>query len=189
MTSNPTTRSRLVATRNVIGTLMLQTDNSAGTGPAGMPFPPDQGPPGMDLLAAADLQDHLMVASNDLDRLQRLLDDASQALMGHFTGATARLEAVIRGLETAGPTLDEEVGETVRDTQLVLGGAITAMQFQDMATQLIAHTTQRLRNCADRLARDTMGDDEDGCALVEEAPLRPNPVTQDEMDAGSIELF
>ena len=55
MTSNPTTRSRLVATRNVIGTLMLQTDNSAGTGPAGMPFPPDQGPPGMDLLAAADL--------------------------------------------------------------------------------------------------------------------------------------
>ncbi len=25
--------------------------------------------------------------------------------------------------------------------------------------------------------------------FFEEAPLRPNPVTQDEMDAGSIELF
>lgn len=170
---------------------MLHTDNSAGTGPAGMPLPPDQGspPPGMDLLVAADLQDHLMVASNDLDRLQRLLDDASQALMGHFTSATARLEAVLRGLDAVEAALDDEVSETVRDTQLVLGGAITAMQFQDMATQLIAHTTQRLRNCADRLARDTMGDDEDGCALVEDAPLRPNPVTQDEMDAGSIELF
>jgi hypothetical protein len=58
-----------------------------------------------------------------------------------------------------------------------------------MATQLIGHTTRRLRNCADRLARDTMGDDEDGPALVEDAPQRPNPVTQDEMDAGSIELF
>ena len=34
-----------------------------------------------------------------------------------------------------------------------------------------------------------MGDDEDGEAVVESAPLRPNPVTQDEMDAGSIELF
>ena len=34
-----------------------------------------------------------------------------------------------------------------------------------------------------------MGDDEDGIALIEAAPLRPNPVTQDEMDAGSIELF
>ena len=34
------------------------------------------------LLAAADLQDHLMVASNDLERLHRLLDDASGALIG-----------------------------------------------------------------------------------------------------------
>lgn len=34
-----------------------------------------------------------------------------------------------------------------------------------------------------------MGDDEDGETVAEETPLRPNPVTQDEMDAGSIELF
>jgi len=54
---------------------------------------------------------------------------------------------------------------------------------------LIAHTQRRLRNCADRIARDAMGDDEDGEAVVEDAPMRPNPVTQDEMDAGSIDLF
>jgi hypothetical protein len=70
-----------------------------------------------------------------------------------------------------------------------MAGAITAMQFQDMASQLVAHTTRRLRNCADRLAAQTMGDDEDGSAVIEEPPLRPNPVTQDEMDAGSVELF
>jgi hypothetical protein len=34
-----------------------------------------------------------------------------------------------------------------------------------------------------------MGDDEDGAAVIEPPPLRPNPVTQDEMDAGSVELF
>lgn len=103
------------------------------------------------LLAAADLQDHLMVASNDLERLQRLLDDASTAL----------------------------------------GSAITALQFQDLATQLIAHTNQRLRSCVDRLGRDVFAGDEDDDdpGLVEQAPLRPNPVTQDEMDAGSVELF
>jgi hypothetical protein len=56
--------------------------------------------------------------------------------------------------------------------------------------QLIAHTSQRLRHCADRLARDALGDDdEDGAALVEPAAQGPNPVTQDEMHAGSIELF
>jgi hypothetical protein len=70
-----------------------------------------------------------------------------------------------------------------------LGGAVTALQFQDMASQLINHTNRRLRSCADQIARVAMGDDEDGAAVVEAPPLRPNPVTQDEMDAGSIELF
>jgi hypothetical protein len=128
---------------------------------------------GLPLHVAADLQDHLMVTSNDLERLQRLLDDASQALMKHFTQATGHLEN----------------GSFVA-AQETIGGAVTALQFQDIATQLIAHMNRRLRNCADRIARDAMGDDdEDGAALIEEAPMRPNPVTQDEMDAGSIELF
>ena len=70
-----------------------------------------------------------------------------------------------------------------------LPGAVTALQFQNTASQVVNDTQRRLRNCADRLARDVMGDDEDGAAVVEDAPLRPNPVTQNEMDAGSIELF
>jgi hypothetical protein len=128
---------------------------------------------------AADLQDHLMVSSHDLDRLQTLLADACSALMEAFYGASAGAKA-----------LEPLIGaESVAQLQRHLGGAITALQFQDMASQLIAHTNRRLRNCADRLAQDAMGDDEEGAAVVEEAPLRPNPVTQDEMDAGSIELF
>lgn len=138
------------------------------------------------LLAAADLQDHLMVASNDLDRLQRLLSDACDALLGHFYGATGELKALLHD-GAAAPAVDAGKLHLAMEH---MAGAITAMQFQDMASQLVHHTTRRLRNCADRLARDTMGDDdEDGVALVEEMPLRPNPVTQDEMDAGSIELF
>ncbi len=124
------------------------------------------------LAVAADLQDHLMVASNDLDRLQRLLDDASGQLLGQFRVVNDQL---------ASGALDQ-----ARQT---IGGAITALQFQDMASQLISHTTHRLRGCADRIARDSMADDEDGEAWVEDTPQRPNPVTQDEMDAGSVELF
>lgn len=143
-----------------------------------------QGPPPdslLPLLAAADLQDHLMVASNDLERLQRLLDDASKALLEHFTQASQRIEAAVQAIE----------GETshIQGVRSSLGGAITALQFQDMASQLISHTSRRLRNCADRLARDAMGNDDEGDAVVEDPPLRPNPVTQDEMDAGSVELF
>jgi hypothetical protein len=142
-------------------------------------------PPALTVLAATELQDHLLVANNDLERLQRLLDDASQALMHHFTYASEHMDAALVHLQAA------QQGEPprIREARETLATAITALQFQDMATQLIAHTTRRLRNCADRLARDAMGDDEDGIALVEDEPLRPNPVTQDEMDAGSIELF
>lgn len=129
----------------------------------------------MPMLAAADLQDHLMTATNDLDRLQTLLNDACGTLMQIFSGATDEL----RGLDRA----------TRERAMNYFGNAVTALQFQDMASQLIAHTHSRLRNCVDRLARDAIVDDEDGIAVVEEMPLRPNPVTQSEMEAGSVELF
>lgn len=147
---------------------------------------PDSGGPALPLLAAADLQDHLMVASNDLERLQRLLDDASETLSGHFYCASSQLSDVLRAL-TQQPDIDQgQMHEAMQN----LANAITALQFHDMATQLICHTQKRLRSCADRIARDAMGDeDEDGSAVVADGPGRPNPVTQDEMDAGSIDLF
>jgi hypothetical protein len=142
-------------------------------------------PPGLPLAAAADLQDHLLVASNDLDRLNRLLDDASQALLLHFSSARSQLDAHLLSLDGACP----QQQAPLQEARQTLVGAVTALQFQDMASQLIAHTTQRLRNCADRLASETFDGDGDGDAVVEPLPLRPNPVTQDEMDAGSVDLF
>lgn len=140
---------------------------------------------GLPLLAAADLQDHLMVAHNDLERLQRLLSDACDQLMAHFHGASGELRTLLHAAAHA-----EADAPGLHKAMEHMAGAITAMQFQDMASQLVAHTTRRLRNCADRLAAQAMGDDdEDGAAVVEAMPLRPNPVTQDEMDAGSVELF
>lgn len=136
------------------------------------------------LLAAADLQDHLMTATHDLDRLQTLLSDACDTLMQRFYGATEQIQHLRAELGT-GATDPQALASVMQQ----LGGAVTALQFQDMASQLIGHTHQRLRSCVDRIARETMGDDEDGTTVVEEAPLRPNPVTQDEMDAGSIDLF
>jgi hypothetical protein len=140
---------------------------------------------GMSLLVAAELQDHLLTATNDLDRLQRLLTDASEALMGHFYGANQHLSGLLHQAAVL-PHVDTTA---LHDAMQSLAGAVTALQFQDMASQLIHHTHQRLRSCADQLAREAMGADPDGEGVVEDAPLRPNPVTQDEMDAGSIDLF
>jgi hypothetical protein len=131
----------------------------------------------LNLQLAADMQDHLLTVSNDLQRLQILLTDACDTLTSSFLSADADIEGLASGLGTLQPV------------RAHLARAITALQFQDLATQLIAHTHQRLRNCADRLAADTFAGDEDGAAVIEAAPPRPNPVAQDEMDAGSVELF
>lgn len=135
------------------------------------------------LRAAADLQDHLMTASNDLERLQALLADACDVLARSFYGAS---EQVIAMKASAGPGCC--AGDAAHGLMEHLRPAVTALQFQDLAEQLIHHTNRRLRSCADQIARAAMGDD-DGPAIVREPPPRPNPVTQDEMDAGSIELF
>ena len=136
---------------------------------------------GLPFLAAADLQDHLLTASNDLDRLQTLLSDACDTLQSGFFGAAQQLDQL-----RATPLQDPQVVERAVQE---LSTAVTALQFQDMASQLINHTLRRLRNCTDRLARDAFEGDDDGDAVIEEAPLRPNPVTQSEMNTGFIELF
>jgi hypothetical protein len=143
--------------------------------------PDNPAPQAISLMLAADLQDHLMTATNDLERLQRLIDDAYVVLIDGFQGAAHQLGAAIDEGKHDSPSLQETLQTLYR--------AVTALQFQDMASQLIVHTNKRLRGCADQIARDAMGDDPDGEAVVEETPLKPNPVTQDEMDAGSVELF
>jgi hypothetical protein len=146
---------------------------------------PSPDPGAVPTLLAADLQDHLLTASNDLDRLQRLLSDATTTLLRHFHGLSDQIERLRKQLDDAS-TMDEAA---IEQALAALGGAVIALQFQDMASQLIAHTDKRLKSCADRLARDALADDEDGAQITMPAPLRPNPVTQDEVDAGSIELF
>ena len=134
----------------------------------------------MPFLVVAALQDDLLVVTHDLDRLNTLLSESCDSLRAGFFGALQQLDE-LRVTRPADPARFESAREH-------LGSAVKALQFQDMASQLIAHTRHRLRHCADRLARDALADDEDAAA-VEAAPLRPNPVTQAEMDTGYIELF
>ena len=112
------------------------------------------------VILVAEVQDSLLVAVHDLNRLDGLLAHTMASLMERFTSGSA------------------------------LRAAVTELQFQDMASQLIIHTSKILQGCAYRLASESMGS-EDGEAVpfVDDVPERPNPVTQDEMYAGTVELF
>jgi len=126
----------------------------------------------------ADVQDALLVVVNDLNRLDGLLTDAMNQLMLRFE--TANLHMTQAQIKDA----------SVKAVQQELHGVITDLQFQDMASQLIHHTLRTLQGCAYRLASESMDRDEgEALPFVDALPERPNPVTQDEMHAGSVELF
>jgi hypothetical protein len=129
--------------------------------------------------ATADLQAHLLTAAHDLDRLQKLLANACESLLQGFYGATDQMRTL---LDTPSLAVDDETFERAMQH---LGTAVTALQFQDMASQLIAHTHRRLHTCAALLAHDACQCDEQ----AQMPPIHPNPVAQTLMDAGSVELF
>lgn len=131
------------------------------------------------VMLVAEVQDSLLVVVHDLTRLDGLLAHTMENLMERFTTASASL---------TNPEL--AASKELDSVRSSLRAAVTELQFQDMASQLIIHTSKILQGCAYRLASESMGlEDGEALPFVEEVPERPNPVTQDEMDAGSIELF
>ena len=132
------------------------------------------------VMVAAELQDSLLVVMHDLHRLEGLLNHATDNLLERFGEANSVL------------TDDAVAGSPdLVAVRAALRNAVTELQFQDMASQLIWHTTKVLQGCAFRLASEAMGQDEgeEAAPFAEMAPDRPNPVTQSEMDAGSVDLF
>ena len=127
---------------------------------------------GVDARLAADMQDELLAAGTEMERLERLLSDAVDQLLDRFGRAHA-LTATLEGTAAAG--LADE-----------LRAAMTALQFQDMASQLIVHARRRLASVADCLGNVAVGG-EDGAEV--QWVGRACPVAQRAVDAGSVELF
>ena len=100
-------------------------------------------------MVAAELQDSLLVVMHDLHRLEGLLNHATDNLLERFGEANAMLtDAVVA-----------DSPELVA-ARTALRSAVTELQFQDMASQLIWHTTKVLQGCAFRLASEAMGHEE-----------------------------
>lgn len=123
------------------------------------------------LAEAAELQDDLLAVDHDLERLAALLAHAGQTLLDAFAAVATPLA---------------EAGHAAALDQLAR--AFPALQFEDLASQLLGHSRQRLGRCVDRIARRTFADEE-GEPPLDDAALRPNPVTQSAIRTGSVELF
>lgn len=133
------------------------------------------------VMVAAELQDALLVTLRDLQRLEGLLDHATHNLLERFEQVNGQLSQ---------PALPDSAALATARESLRL--AVTELQFHDMSSQLIAHMAHTLQACAFRLGAAAMGRDEDeaeAAISLPNLPEKPNPVTQSEMDAGSVELF
>jgi hypothetical protein len=131
----------------------------------------------MSVSVLADLQDSLLVAMNDLKRLEGLLDHATGNLLDRFNNILVSVEQL--------PDTDHR-----NALQASLHQAVTELQFHDMSSQLLVHIGKMLKGCAYVLADQALEPDADETGLVvTHMPRNPNPVTQSEMDAGSVELF
>ena len=120
------------------------------------------------------------MAMTDLKRLEGLLDHATGNLLERFSTANHALGNLAAQKDT----------DDLLNIRHSLHQAVTELQFHDMATQLIVHTGKVLQGCAWKLADEAMEPEEDELpACVDPTPDRPSPVTQNEMDAGSIDLF
>jgi hypothetical protein len=77
----------------------------------------------LSLVAAADLQDHLMSACNDLQRLNDLLANACDVLMTSFHGASEQLAASRQDGNTAA------LVSLIEPLQQKLSSAVTAVSY------------------------------------------------------------
>lgn len=131
-------------------------------------------PPGLDLASAAALQDELLTTSHDLWRLRSLLGSGLNVLIEQLIDAFGQA-ASLPGLD---PALEAQLRETLKR-------AVTGMQMQDMAEQLIDHMQTRLGRCTDLLGDAMLGEGPLQCP----PPMRPCPVARNDCDGGSVELF
>ena len=110
--------------------------------------------------------------ARDLARLTALISDAGDKLLLSFNRVT----------EIAPRVAAQPADRAALDG--AIGSAVTALQFQDMATQLTQHAQRRLAELEKALstlaaeAHDPL-----------DAPTRMQPVRQTGMGAGSIDLF
>jgi predicted nucleic acid-binding Zn-ribbon protein len=107
----------------------------------------------------------------DLERLKTLVNDAAGRLLGSFNEFVALEQQASRNSEQR------------QRIESAIGTAVTALQFQDMATQLTGHAQRRLA-ALESCLRALYGEGTGGVLLENSQPVR-----QSEMSAGSIDLF
>lgn len=130
------------------------------------------------LLALCESQSTALRA--ELARLDSLIDDAGNRLLASFVA----MQDAIEGASLNGTVPATQLLDTLAPA---VSEAIGALQFQDLARQLIGHAAERVGAIEDGVERLLVPGLEAECNLT--LPRNAGPVAQQSMAGGSIELF
>ena len=158
------------------------------------------------------LNEQFQIVASDLEQLRGLLGDAANKLSSTFRVITAGTQEMGKALdaidgEAAGSSLGR-IREITSEMTSTTGTTIQSLQFEDMATQLLAHVNRRL-NALQQFSKEmailNAGSnhvppyltpeelDESFASLERHRELLRNDVRkavqQQSLDSGDIELF
>ena len=135
----------------------------------------------------------LSINSSDAAIAKLASKDMNFALTGQkrvfsFMDAVARLnESIAKSTQ--------EVGQLSKESAAHVAGAVVALQFEDLATQLLGTMRQRLSSLGQlsralaEPGRESWSSLPERVQLVDAHVHRHNPVSQASVDSGSVELF
>ncbi len=156
------------------------------------------------------LNREFLSVTDDLEQLRGLLSDAANRLSVAFrdmTHASAEIESLMQARpEGEAPARLEDVVSAAARIAGNAGSTIQSLQFEDMATQLLAHVRRRL-DLVEAFSKDMAALSLDTvktplhtealvrlqnvleCYQIEMSEMRRKAIQQESLDAGAIELF
>jgi methyl-accepting chemotaxis protein len=155
---------------------------------------------------STEIRAHMADVNTSVGDAEHLIKEMSSKDMNFALHSKQNVESMIvhiQGLNNNMVTVTEELASSTKDVEENVHTAITSLQFQDLATQLVGHAGKRMEIISsiiegianielkqqaeqDRLARLRTAIQEI-TDLIEKS--RHNPVKQVNVDAGNIELF
>jgi len=155
---------------------------------------------------SSEIRGHMADVTHSVTKAEGILNKISSKDMNFALQSKLRVEKMVVKVQTINGTMHDVVHELSLATEKVeqdVGSAITSLQFQDLATQLIGHAVAR-QNAMQSIISGIVAIDEQFIdqenrldrwhhKLTEARELinrtRHNPVKQVSVDAGDIEFF
>ena len=148
-----------------------------------------------------EIRQHMEGVHGSLQHAQNDIQTVASLDMNFALQSKQRVHDTMIKLEQANKEtglITQEIDKHAKQVEVEVNRAVTALQFQDVTSQILDHCSQRLQRLQDIMSGDTrdppnLGSNNQTSDLDQseamQADAKPHPVPQQNMQSGDIELF